>query len=130
MDFIFKEVTKLAVALICIDAAITTVSLVGGFFDLAVLFGMIYGFVFTELMFILLGTIVERALSMDERRAKKYMRTNYAIRFALTAVILSIPFFFDSINEWCVVLSMLAPKATYFTIGIYDNIKELTAKKK
>lgn len=130
MDFIFKEVKKLTVTLVIVDIIILAISLIGGFFGSDIVLGIIYGFVFCELMFILLGMLVSNALVMGEKRAKRFMRINYAVRFVITATILVIPFLMSGINEWCVVVAMLSPKFTYFFIGFYDNIKELILKKK
>lgn len=128
-DIIFKEVKKISVTLAVIDIIIVIITLAGGWFDFSIICGMLYGFVFCELMFILLGTIVDKALTMDETRAKRHMRINYIVRYLLTGVILTIPFLFEQINEWCVVAAMLSPKFTYFAIGFYDSAKTLKGGK-
>lgn len=128
MDIILKEAKKIAISLIVIDIIIVIVTLLTNLFTSSVVFGIIYGFVFAELTFILLGTIVDKALGMDARRAKRYMRINYAIRFVLMAIILIIPFTSTTINGWCVAISMLAPKLTYFSIGFYSLIPKRKEK--
>ncbi len=117
MDIILTEAKKVAITLLLIDIGIVVFTLAAKMFDSSIIYGMIYGFIFAELNFILLGTVVEKALSMDAKNAKKHMKINYIMRFALLFIILAIPFISTKINGWCVVLAMLSPKFTYFTIG-------------
>lgn len=124
MNIILTEAKKVACTLVIIDIIIVIITLSAGTFDSTIVLGIIYGFVFAELNFILLGTVVDKALSMDEKRAKHHMKVNYAIRFVLLAVILTVPFISPSINGWCVVISMLSPKFTYFAIG-YSSLLSL-----
>lgn len=130
MDFIFTEVKKLTVTLLVINCIIIAICLLGGFLDFAVWMGMLYGFVFAELMFILLGMLVSRACLMAQKQAKRYMQINYAVRFLLTGIILLIPFLSPKINGWCVVVAMLSPKFTYFSIGFFQTAKSMILKKK
>lgn len=122
MDIILTEAKKIAITLLVIDVGIVVVTLLANIFDGSIIVGIIYGFIFAELNFILLGTVVEKALTMDEKHAKRHMKINYMLRFVLLAVILAIPFISTKINEWCVVLALLSPKLTYFTIGFVGLI--------
>lgn len=129
-DFIFKEVKKVAITLFIVDALIIVITLCFGVFDSSIILGIIYGFVFANLLFILLGTVVEKALSMPPLAAKKHMKINYFARFFITAIVMIIPFVMDSINPWCVVVSLLCPKFTYTAIGFYDLISKRKEKDK
>ncbi|MFZ2539636.1 MAG: ATP synthase subunit I [Oscillospiraceae bacterium] len=122
MDIILTEAKKVAITLLIIDIGIVIFTLATKMFNASVVIGIIYGFIFAELNFILLGTVVEKALSMDVKHAKRHMKVNYIMRFALLAVILAIPFISTKINGWCVVLAMLSPKFTYFAIGFIGLI--------
>ena len=130
MDFIFKEVKKVAITLFIVDILIVVITLCFGVFDSSIILGIIYGVVFTLLLFILLGTVVEKALTMSPLAAKKHMKINYFARFFITAIVMIIPFIMDSINEWCVVVSLLCPKFTYTSIGFYDLITTRKEKDK
>lgn len=121
-DVIFNEVKKITVTLLVCDVVITALALIGGFFGSDIVLGMVYGFIFAELMFILLGSVCAKVTEMDEKRAKRHMKVNFYARYALTFVILLIPFLSDGINPWCVVVAMLSPKLTYFAIGFYDML--------
>lgn len=123
MNFIIKEAKKVGICLFIVDIIIIGITALAKILDISVVFGIIYGFVFTMLHFILLGTIVEKALSMDARRAKRHMQLNYIARMVLLGVILAIPFTIDSINGWCVIISILTPRITYWVIGIYSLIQ-------
>ncbi|MEG0692109.1 MAG: ATP synthase subunit I [Oscillospiraceae bacterium] len=122
MDIILTEAKKVAITLLVIDIGIVIFTLAANMFDSGIVIGMVYGFIFAQLNFILLGTVVQKALSMDEKHAKRHMKLNYMMRFALLGVILVIPFISTKINEWCVVLAMLSPKFTYFAIGFMGLI--------
>lgn len=117
MGIILSEAKKIAITLAVMDVLIVVVALLSKKLDASVIIGIIYGFIFALLNFILLGTVVSKALTMDEKHAKHHMRVNYAIRFVLLAIILAIPFISGKINGWVVAISMLSPKITYFTIG-------------
>lgn len=118
MDIILKEAKKVAITILVIDILIVLFTLAAKMFNATVIYGMLYGFIFTELNFILLGTVVDKALTMDKKSAKRHMQINYFIRFAFLAVILAIPILSAKINEWCVLASMFAPKFTYYLIGL------------
>ena len=128
MDIIFTEAKKVALTLLILDIGVVAFTLVAGMFDSTIVVGIFYGFLIAEINFILLGTVVQKALSMDEKRAKRHMQLNYAARFTLLGVALAIPFMSTTINGWCVLLAMLAPKITYTTIGIMGFIPKKGGK--
>ena len=123
MKSIFKEIKKIAITILIMYLLIFIITAICGAFSLSILFGMIYGFVFSILYYILLGSVVEKALSMtEEKQAKRYIKVNYIFRFILLIVILAIPFSTPKINEWCLVAALLAPKITYFLIGFCNML--------
>lgn len=129
MSFVWPELKRLFITMSVLFSLISAVTLLGGWFDAAVAVGMVYGLVFTTLWFVLLATIVERAchmgLAAGEKAARRFMGINYAARYILAGVILVIPFLSpDKVNPWCVVISMLAPKLTYFAMGFFKTFKE------
>lgn len=128
MSFVWPELKRLFTTLAVLFLLITIITLVAGWFNLSIVIGMVYGLIFTTLWFVLLATIVERACIMGvvagQKPAKRFMAINYAARYLLVGVIIVIPFLSpDKVNPYCVVISMLAPKLTYFAIGFYDTFK-------
>lgn len=128
MEVFLKEAKKLVITLLIMDILIILTTILLKLFDVTIIFGIIYGFVFCLLSLMLLGTIVEKALTMTPRRAKRHMQINYAVRLVLMVIILTIPFCTSFINGWVVAISMLAPKLTYFSIGFADLIPKRKEK--
>ncbi len=122
MEIAFREAKKVVITLLIIDVLCIVISLITKTFNLTVIGGIILGFVFTMLNFFLLGTIVEKAIFKSPRAAKRYMQLNYFTRYILTGTIMAIGFISPYINPWCVVISIFAPKLTYFSIGFYQLI--------
>lgn len=121
---ILAEGKKVSITLLILDALMIATSLLFGAFDVSIILGIIYGFIFCLINFALLGKAVERAVMMAEPDAKKHMQINYAIRFMLLGVIMAIPFLLENVNPWCAIVSMLAPKLTYTAIGFYGLISK------
>lgn len=124
MEFIFPEVkrvarTQTALALVCVLAA-----LLFGALDYRVLVGVLYGFLFSMLYFILLGFVVKTALERPPEQAKRYLKINYAGRYLLLFAILAVAFLSNHVNPWCVCVSFLAPKLTYTLAGFSDYFRD------
>lgn len=130
MDLIIKETKKVAITLGVLSIGIVIVTLMLDIFGWGIVWSILYGFVLCLLNFILLGTVVDKALSMPPRQAKRHIQINYAVRFILAGVILAIPFIVDGMNGWCSAVLMLAPKVTYTAIGFYTLIFKREEKDK
>lgn len=129
MGVALGEAKKVIITLLVLDVLCVIVSIFTKTFNYTIFGGIILGFVFTMLNFFLLGTLVEKAVFMSQRAAKRYMQINYLIRYILTGIIFVIGFTSPYINGWCVVISVFAPKLTYFTIGFYQLIFKKGGKK-
>lgn len=122
MNIILGEAKKVCITLATIDLIFILIALLTKTFDYTVATGLALGNVYTLLNFILLGTIVEKAVTKTKYAAKRYMQINYLIRLILTGIFIYIGFMSPYLNPWGVVISLFAPKLTYYTIGIYSTL--------
>lgn len=122
MGIIFTESKKLTVTALILDLIYIAASLVFNFFSVSVIYGALLGYLFMILNFSLLGTTIENAFGMSEKRASRYLKANYVVRYIITGIVLAISASSDKIDLWIVILSLLAPKITYTAIGFYHSI--------
>ena len=130
MDILFKEMKKLAITLASLDLLIIVVGIILNSFNMSLILGIVLGNVYTVLNFALLYTVVEKALGMPAHLAKRHIQTHYFIRLIMSGAVLAVGFLVDSVNGWCVVVSLLAPKITYTVIGFYLLFKDTYSNKK
>lgn len=130
MNIILAELKKVCVTILVLNIVFVGVSLLLSLFDYTVLVGLVYGDLYTVFNFVLLGTIVEKAITKSPNKAKSYIHLHYAIRFAITGFILAIAMLSPHINPWIVCLSLFAPKLTYFAISFFEVSKEILQKRR
>lgn len=123
MKVIFKEISKIIITLIVIDVTIISLATIGGTISSPIINGVIYGFIVTLLNSFMLGFSVVSVTSLDPEVGRMRMMANYGIRMLMYAILLAYPFTKDSINEWIVLFSSLAPRITYAVLGIVSLFK-------
>lgn len=129
IELFLNEAKKICITLLILDGIMIISSIPLKAFNYTLFTGILLGNVYTILNFALLGTIVKNALERTAVSAKRYMKTHYLIRFLIMGSIFSVGFISPYVNGWCVVVSCLAPKLTYTSIGIYQSIFSKEEKK-
>lgn len=122
MGIIYTESKKLTVTALAMDLLYTAASLIFHFFSASILFGALFGYLFMILNFSLLGTTLERSFGMDEKRARRFLRANYILRYLILGIVLAIAAVSEKIDFWIVAITLLAPKITYTVIGFYNTM--------
>lgn len=122
IELFLNEAKKIFITLLILDVVMIIASFPLNGFNLTLFLGILLGNIYTILNFALLATIVKNAVERNVKAAKRYMRTHYFIRYMIMGIIFALAFISPMINGWCVVLSVLAPKITYTSIGIYKSI--------
>lgn len=122
IELFLNEAKKVFITLLVLDVVMIIASFPLNGFNLTLFLGILLGNIYTILNFALLGTIVKNAVERNVSAAKRYIRTHYFIRYMIMGSVFALSFISPIINGWCVVVSVLAPKITYTSIGIYKSI--------
>lgn len=123
MDWLFKELKRIAMTLLVIDGIALIVAAFVNSLDSTIFFGLALGNIFTLGQMFLLANVVTNALSREAGKAEKFMRLHYGIRYALIGMVMAVGFTSPNTNGWCVVVSLLAPKITYTVAGFSSWLK-------
>ena len=130
MDFIWKEMKKIAVVLGLMAAAVLAV---GGFCGIGLpelLISLLFGSLFTLANFMLLGTVCAKACRKPPAKAKVYMQLHYAVRMLLTGVVILASFKMPYLVPAGVIVPLFAPKLTYLSAGIWSSVWDRRRNKK
>lgn len=123
-SIILKEVKKVFITICILGIAVLGGTVAFNYFDSTVLYGFLFGSLYTLANFTLLGTISAKAVTMLPHRARQHMMLNYFIRYLLTAIVIYVGFKAPYIDGFVVIIMLFAPKITYYAIGFADFIKE------
>lgn len=125
MNIILPELKKVCITILVLNAGFLGIAIPLSYFDYTILVGLVYGDLYTMFNFVLLGTVVEKAITKSPGKAKSYIHLHYAIRFAITGFIVAVAMLSPHINPWIVCLTLFAPKLTYYAISYYEVGAEL-----
>ena len=93
--------------------------------------GLLFGLIFSILKLFLMKNTIEKAVTMPEGKAQKYMNAHYLIRYVLTGIVLVVAALEPSIDILGVFLGLLSMKvAAYvqFFIGRNQEVKSNSGK--
>ncbi len=106
---IIRSTLYVLVWVIVLSALMQAVFLVGGWWDITVLWGNLLGGGVAVLHFFLLGITVQKALGKEEKEAKDIMRLSHTLRNLLLVAAAVIGFLFDCFNIIALLVPMLFP---------------------
>lgn len=87
------------------------------------LWGVILGSLTSIVKVVLLDKAVDKALSMDNKKAKNYVGLQHILRLFLSGVVLVLGAVVPQINLWGVVLGILAFQLSVYTVRNVKNAK-------
>ena len=106
-----RETVYIAAGVLILSVLMEAVFLVGGWWDITVLFGNLLGGFCAVLNFFLMGITVQKALAKEEKEARDVIKLSQTLRMfmqlAFAAVGFLIPSFFNVI---AVLVSLLFPR--------------------
>lgn len=91
--------------------------------SLPFLWGVILGSLTSIVKVVLLDKAVDKALSMDNKKAKNYVGLQHILRLFLSGVVLVLGAVVPQINLWGVVLGILAFQLSVYTVRNVKNAK-------
>ena len=119
---VLRETVYVAAWVIVLSALMEAVFLVGGWWDMTVLWGNLLGGGAIMLHFFLLGITVQNALKKEQKEAKDLMKLSLTLRNLLLVAAAVIGFLFDCFNIIALLVPMLFP-------GIAVKLRPLFMKK-
>ncbi len=84
-------------------------------------YGFIFGGLIGLLNFIELGKTLEKAITMNPRRAQAYTASKYFIRYILTAVVLLVSLKADYINVVGTIIGLLLVKFVIIATNLFND---------
>lgn len=84
-------------------------------------YGLIFGGLIGILNFIELGKTLEKAITMNPRRAQAYTASKYFIRYILTGVVLLVSLKADYINVLGTILGLLLIKFVIIATNLFND---------
>lgn len=116
-DYIYKYLKWMLIDLIIACFIYSVIGLIFKFFNFSIILGFVLGGIFSILNFILLSSIVSKAIINRNPKVKAYMMAHYLIRFLLMGILLYIAVTSTYIDFIAVVISLLIPRVA---ITIYE----------
>ena len=116
-----REMKQVAAGTGVIDLLATLIALPLGAFTYEWVLGLILGTVYTLLNFRMLSIAVVKAVYRPPNKASSYMRVQYLIRYALTALVLTLGFAAPYLHPLAVAAPMLAPRLSLMACGIFGK---------
>ncbi len=92
-----------------LSALMQAVFLVGGWWDITVLWGNLLGGAAAVLHYFLMGITVQKALKKEEKEAKDLMKLSLTLRNMMLVAVMVIGFVFDCFNVIALLVPMLFP---------------------
>ncbi len=93
-----------------------------GYWDYKVLLGNLWGDILAIGNFFVMGLYVQKAVSQDEKEAKKTMKTSMSQRFGALLLLLVIGFVIPVFNKITVALPLLFPTVAVYLRPLADKI--------
>ncbi len=124
-----EEVKTLQISVIKYTAMLVGIAAIALFIGLQVkalpfVLGLILGSSMGVLMFMLLANTVVKASFMHPSRAQIYMGLNYALRYAIMAIVLYISTQMPYLNVFTTAIGILMVKAILYVLQLSDKGKQ------
>lgn len=92
-----------------LSALMQAVFLIGGWWDVTVLWGNLLGGAAAVLHYFLMGITVQKALGKEEKEAKDLMKLSLTLRNMMLVAVMAIGFLFNCFNIIALLVPMLFP---------------------
>lgn len=90
---------------------------------LGLILGAVYGNLYNCLMFLYMGFLVTKASSMEETKAKIYIRTRYTLRMIILILAILLAVYISFINVYAVIIPVIYNRIILFITGLLFNKK-------
>lgn len=120
-DYIYKYIKWMIIDLLIAFFVYSLITIIFKAFRYTIILGFVVGGMFSILNFILLSSIVSKAVINKTPKVKSYMIIHYLIRFMLTGILLYIAIKSSHIDFVAVVISLLIPRVAITIYELYTN---------
>lgn len=124
MQYCLKELKKSAVGIGIADGLLAVLFFLVGKGSGALLLGLLFGSIYSFLNMLLLANVCERTVSLPQKKAERYIKRHFCIRYLLTAVVMMLGFTAPFLHPVGVIAPILAPKLYMQITGILFSKKK------
>ena len=126
---VLRETGFIAMSVLILSAFMEAVFLIGGWWDITVLFGNLLGGVCAVLNFFLMGLTVQKALGKPEKEARDLVKLSQTARLFMQLAFAVVGFLIPgAFNVIAVLLPLLFPRIAIMFRPIFDKKEEKQTK--
>lgn len=120
-----RETVYITVWVIIFSAVMEAVFLIGGWWNITVLFGNLLGGFCAVLNFFLMGLTVQNALSKEEKEAKDIVKLSQSLRMFMQLAFVAVGFLIPSVfNVIAVLIPLLFPRVAIMLRPFFNEQME------